>query len=192
MSLTDILRHADDKALKGDLRNAFALLTDDGILRVTEALSGMSPAAAASSIITIVGPQEGRVAALIPTLFAGHDLAEADTAAMVFTGVASHIGQTSVSKAEAKAAVQAIPIPEPDKRETIESIERHAMNTLDYALVGRLVAGGLIAVASRYLPILRSAPVSQGIIKGAGTIAGAIFGATQKVESHQSYLPPTP
>jgi len=189
MSLASILERGEDHALKCDIRNSFAMLTDAGIARVCHALTMMSSAAATDAVIAIVGEQNGRAAALIPTLFGGKELADPEVAAKLFTGMAIVVGQPLASSKEVKAAIDAVPVPAPDKVDALTTIERQGTNAIEWAFVGRLLGTAATALLSRYLPILRYATVAPSIIKGAGTVAGAVFGATRSTEG-QSYLPP--
>lgn len=196
MSLRDLAEHARDKQLKCAFRNAFAILTNAEIYAVCEAMSGMSPAAAADTIIELLGPEEERVATLIPATWGAGDLADRDVAAKLLAASASYVGKPP-TKDDAKKTADALPLTQEEKQDLEKDIEHSVLGAVDWGMVGLVLSKVAIAVVAKRLPILRFAPNSQAIIKGVGTVAGAAFGAYRAHEEalqqqqKPTYLPPT-
>jgi hypothetical protein len=176
MSLADLNRREDDKRLRCAIQNAFALLTDSEILEVCTELSGSSPASASAAIINLVGPESGRVGALLPAQWAPNVLADQDVAAMVLTSIGKNAGATSASKDDVAKTVNTLPITPEEGKAIISNLDKEVTGALDWALVGRLLSQVVIAVASKKLPMLKYAGRSQALIKGIGTAAGAAYG----------------
>jgi hypothetical protein len=176
MSLADLNKREEDRNLRLAIQNAFALLTDEQILMVTTELSGTSPTGAAAAIISLVGPESNRVAALLPTQWAPGVLADQDVAAMVMTSIGKNASAATASKDDVVRTINTLPITAEEGKAIVSNLDKEVTGALDWALVGRLLSQVAIAVVSRKLPMLKYAGRSQAIIKGIGTVAGAAYG----------------
>jgi len=187
MSLADLQREREDAILKLAIKNAFAVLTDEDILRVAQCISYSSATAAADAIIAIIGPQSKRTGVLIPGLLGGATLADQEGAGKVVTLLAKAAGQPVPTKAELKDAVTALPLTPDERSSALNTIENVGLDALGWGAIGRVAGSFLVAIATRLVPELRFATFTRSLITGAATLVGATAGATHGAD--QSFFP---
>lgn len=192
MSLSAIHQHEEDKTLKQAIRNAFALLTDADIFRVCEALANGSPSAATASIIEIVGPESGRVAALLPALWSPLTLADEPIAAKVVVAATAFKGRGAPTKEELKKAVDTFASTPEEARAAHIDIERTAASAIEWGFAGKLIADLAISFLTKRLPMLKFATRLPFGIRAAGLLGGATYGAAREASREGAPLPLPP
>lgn len=191
MSLRDIADRREDHRLKAAILNCFALLTDEDILRVCDAIGQMSGPGAASTIIGLLGPESARVATILPAMWAPATLASESIAAQLVTAAGNFRGKDGPSKAELHKAVDALELSPSEKQSVHIDVEKTAVSALDWAFLGRMLASGVVAILQRRLPMLKYAENIPALIRGIGTVGGAIYGAEHEI-AHEREAPALP
>lgn len=186
--LRDIIERTRDKELKRAIQNAFALLRDDAITAICLELANGYGSEKAAEIIALVGPEEARVACLIPDKFAPGVLADADVAAKVLTAVAAVAGKPAASKEDVKNVVRSFDVPAASQ--VVNNLDKEITGALEWGTVARIIANVGISLLSKKLPMLRYAGRSQEFIRTAATAAGAALGFAKGASAPPLPLPP--
>jgi len=192
MSLRTLAAQASDRSLRAAILNSFALLTDAQIFEVCTEICGMTPAAASDTIIDLLGPESARVASILPSMWAPASLADADIASKVVIAAGNFATQSTTTKAQVEKALSALDLTAQERHSVHIDLEKTAVSAIDFAMIGRLLASGVVALLQRRVPMLKYAENIPGLIRLAGTAAGAAFGARHEVETEreQQLLPP--
>lgn len=188
MALRDEIARERDHQVKHAIKNSFALLSNEEILAVCTDIAAMTGGEAAATVIAIIGPEEDRNARLLPAAWGPATLSDPAVATKVLACVATTASKEA-TRSDGAAIVNAAPLDPGEKAIAMKDIERVGMGALDWGVLSRLVAGGVLAIAAKRLPMLKYADRIPGLVKGIATVGGAVYGGTRALEAGPPPLP---
>jgi hypothetical protein len=177
MSLRTIISEREDKALRNNIRNAFAMLTNADIQQVCSALANADPGSTAAMIVELIGPETDRIATILPELWGPNTLSDPEVAGAVVVGAAKMKGVEKPTKDDVRKAVGSIQLPPQEQKNMADTVERVAESAMTWGLAARLLADIALHVAGKKLIMLRAASRIPFLTKALATAGGAIFGA---------------
>lgn len=192
MGLADITREDEDARLREDIENAFSLLSDVSILRVATALSGASPSSIVATIIHIIGPEDVRVASVLPAMIAPLTMADPAIAAQAVAALSHLAGQPKPTQADVKATIDKL------KRSgapglTTKDVEHAVGNIVEWSgLAAFIVSLGITALTSRGSAARLAGSGVRRLLMGGAAVIGGVAGAIAGYESDHPDKPPVP